>query len=158
MNAEAWRPIAGFEGLYEVSDLGCIRSIRRGKVLQPRTVKKGYQIVTLQCAPIGTQRYVHQLVLEAFVGARPAGHEVRHAPNPARDDNRLTNLSWGTASENAIDRSRNGTHNGKLTLELARCAKAQLAAGVKGVMIATQLGVSPAAISAIRRGTSWSHA
>lgn len=53
---------------------------------------------------------VHVLVLEAFEGACPPGHEALH-DNDDPTDNRLTNLRWGTRSENLLDRVRNGLHN-----------------------------------------------
>src|SRR5690606_17793610 len=52
---------------------------------------------------------VHRLVLKAFDGPPPRGHEALHA-NGVRDDNRLENLSWGTHSENQLDQVDHGTH------------------------------------------------
>jgi hypothetical protein len=56
-----------------------------------------------------SNRYLHHLVLEAFVGPRPPGMQCRHI-NGDSLDNRLENLAWGTASEDNYDRVRNGTH------------------------------------------------
>ena len=106
---ERWMPVRGFEGLYEVSDLGRVRSIDRivrcargrghrtipGRTLKVKTERRGYQVVALM--PLsGGYRYlsVHRLVLEAFVGTSPSDqHECRHG-NGAYGDNRLSNLSW----------------------------------------------------------------
>lgn len=130
MEMEEWRPVAGFAGAYEVSNLGRVRSLdrrilcrngtsfrRRGVVLNPSEhTPGGYRQVKLpnrESASPGAQRtaFVHALVLEAFVGPRPAPEmEARHL-NGVPSDNRLSNLIWGTASENAFDRVRHGTHS-----------------------------------------------
>lgn len=116
---ERWLPIAGHDG-YEVSDLGRVRSVdrtvvdkigrsrfHRGRVLNFGTLGKGYVAVRLGWRqPL---MYVHRLVLEAFVGPCPPQNECLHGPGgPA--DNRLTNLRWGTRSENSFDALRDGTH------------------------------------------------
>lgn len=120
---ERWRPITGFEDLYEVSDMGRVRSgdhytagrngsTRRvpGRVLKPSLSKTGYPRVNL-CRDGGkTMRLIHQLVLEAFVGPRPDGTITCHW-NDVPTDNRLTNLRWGTPSENQHDKLRNGGHH-----------------------------------------------
>lgn len=109
---ERWLPVAGFEGAYEVSDQGRVRSLDRfvrlvaqgvetqrrvhSRVLKPGASRSGHLSVAIGR---GNSRLVHQLVLEAFVGPRPAGHECLH-DNHVPSDNRLTNLHYGTRSEN----------------------------------------------------------
>lgn len=110
---EEWRPVAGFEGLYEVSDHGRVRSVRagnhvnkrlQGKVLKERTNKVGYPVVSLYRGGKATrkERTVHRLVLEAFVGPAPDGCEVLHGDG-TKINNHLSNLRWGTRSENMRD-------------------------------------------------------
>lgn len=102
---EQWRP-APEKPDYAVSDLGSIRS-PRGDILKPHTLKSGHQQVYLGR---GCRRYVHRLVLEAFVGPCPPGHVACHwNDDPA--DNRLENLRWGTSSDNARDAVRNGRNS-----------------------------------------------
>lgn len=113
---EQWRPIVGYEGHYEVSDHGRVRSIDRvvntavgpqrwkGKVLKPVLKPAGYPYVTLGNKD---RRYVHHLVLETFVGPRPEGNYGRHLDDdPA--NNCVGNLAWGTPSENSYDKVANG--------------------------------------------------
>ena len=117
-NTETWRPVPGWDNLYEVSDLGRVRSLDRidsrgrprlGRVRE-LTAHAGYPRVNLWRDGEFETALVHRLVLTAFAGAPPEGHEARHLnDNPA--DNRLENLAWGTKSENEQDRLRHGTHN-----------------------------------------------
>lgn len=123
---ERWLPIPGFEGKYEVSDYGRVRSLdrivphkrstariamRRGKILAPgRSSKYGHLKVKLGTGSKADQRsyHVHQLVLRAFVGPMSDGMEVRHL-NGIASDNRLSNLVYGTRKENAADMKLHGT-------------------------------------------------
>ena len=116
--AEQWRPVVGYEGSYEVSDLGNVRSLdrldsrgrrRRGKVRPLAVSPRGRLLVGLCRDGIRATAQVHHLVLEAFVGPRPDGLEACHW-NDDPSDNRLTNLRWDTRSANAADSVRNGKH------------------------------------------------
>lgn len=119
---EEWRPVAGWEGLYEVSSLGRVRSldrvirtkksggttVRAGQELKPRIVNR-YPRVALRNPKDSTQKYlfVHRLIAIAFI---PNPHNlaiVRHL-NDIPTDNRLDNIAWGTHSDNENDKVRNG--------------------------------------------------
>lgn len=122
---ERWLPVVGYEGLYEVSDLGRVRGLdrleqiggprpgvrrRRGRVLRQFRMKTTpYLYVRLSKESQGTTRTVHSLVLDAFAGPCPDGMEGRHLNGDHRD-NVLANLVWGTGSENTLDQVRHGTH------------------------------------------------
>jgi hypothetical protein len=118
---ERWLPIPHYEGLYEVSDQGRVRSLDRmvsrgkhfmrvrGVILQPRVTPRGHIEVVLHADGVAKDHLVHVLVLTVFRGPRPPGKQTRHLNgNPAY--NWVTNLKWGTASENAYDRVIHGTH------------------------------------------------
>lgn len=123
---EKWLPIPSFEGAYEVSDQGRIKSLnrlvphcaaesgvvmRRGKILSPsRSSRYGHLKIKLSGGSKSNQHsfYVHQLVLSAFIGPKPDGMEVRHI-NGIASDNRLGNLAYGTRKENAADMKLHGT-------------------------------------------------
>lgn len=98
-----WRAVPGYEGKYEVSDDGQVRSLRRNITLRAATTPLGYKYVAL----CGKTRRVHQLVLEGFVGPRPDGLITRHL-NGKPGDNRLENLAYGTMKENAADALAHG--------------------------------------------------
>lgn len=118
---EEWRPIPGYEGSYEVSDQGRVRSLPRqtytglgrpilGGILAHALVSgRGYPTVTLYRGGNGKAHRVHRLVLEAFVGPCPQGMMALHA-NDVATDNRIANLRWGTMPENVADSLRNGTN------------------------------------------------
>lgn len=119
---EVWRPVVGHEGRYEVSSFGRVRTVARigmrrdgsrlpvAERIRKLTVdESGYAIIGLS-TPEGTiTRFVHRVVLEAFVGFRPDGMECRHLDGDSLN-NRIDNLRWGTPSENAWDRVVHGTH------------------------------------------------
>jgi len=117
--AEEWRPIAGFHG-YEVSSLGRVRSWKRGPkpilLAQSVSCKSGHLKVFLftperdsTSRPTRRIRRVHRLVTEAFIGPLPTGMETRHLDGDPTN-NALTNLRYGTHSENQLDAVAHGTH------------------------------------------------
>lgn len=103
---EHWLPVAGWEN-YEISDLGRIR--RGARILKPISAGAGYRAICLCAGGAQQRRYIHDLVLTAFTGARPAGMVCCHG-NGISDDNRLTNLRWDTPRENNLDQLRHGTN------------------------------------------------
>lgn len=121
MTEERWRPVPGFEGHYEVSDRGNVRSIDRlvrrgdhhqwcwGRNLATTAGEWGHLWVHFYRDHVQYHRGVHRLVLEAFVGPCPDGMECCHN-NGDSADNRLENLRWDTSSANKLDNVRNGSH------------------------------------------------
>lgn len=106
-SAEDWQAIPGYEGLYEASSLGRIRSPRI--ILKQRLNNMGYPVVELSKNGRSRESLVHRQVIAAFKGAAPAGLECRHL-NGDSTDNRIENLEWGTRSENTVDQVVHGTH------------------------------------------------
>lgn len=120
---EQWLPVVGYEGLYEVSDLGRVRSVdrvvidSRGRELKLKSVvlrggpsASGRLTVNLCRDGAQTNKLIYQLVAEAFLGPRPQGMEVCHGPGGNLDD-RAVNLRWDTHSGNTHDMVKDGTHN-----------------------------------------------
>ena len=132
---ENWKPVVGYEGYYEVSDQGRMRSLDReietlnkygpcvkklkGRALKPSADKDGYLQVGLSRDGQVSRRFVHRLVLEAFRGTCPPGHETCHWDDEP-SNNKLSNLRWGTRSENELDMVRNGNHNNARKTECKR--------------------------------------
>lgn len=113
---EAWRPVMGYEGIYEVSSLGRVKSLDRidargrhwkGRIMANQKATSGHQTIRL-CQNSQYENYkIHHLVLNAFVGPRPKGRECCHNDgNPA--NNRLENLRWDTRRANTMDRELHG--------------------------------------------------
>lgn len=122
---EVWLPVIGWEGLYEVSDQGRVRSLprqvpsihgsrrrHRGGILNGTLGRTtGYRTCTLIDAEAGRKKYalVHRLVLEAFVGPCPSGFECCHNDGD-RSNAALSNLRWDSRSSNTLDAVRQKTN------------------------------------------------
>ena len=112
---EEWRPVVGFEGLYSVTSTGRVRSEKTGRVLKPTEGPDGYYRVTLKGEGKRSSPTVHRLIMEAFVGPRPDGLQIRHLDGD-KSNNVIGNLRYGTPKENGEDNVRLGvTRYGKAT-------------------------------------------
>lgn len=114
--AAIWKPVVGWDGIYEVSSLGSVRRVlggcgaKVGKELKPSKMKNGYMMVSLSSN--GRKRAyktVHRIVAEAFIGGCD-GLDVCHN-NGIRSDNRIENLRVDTRSGNMKDTIKHGTSN-----------------------------------------------
>ena len=98
MQKEIWKPVVGFEGLYEVSNLGRVRN-RKGKVLRPAPNGNGYMGVILRKDNKNWGRRIHRLVAMAFI-PNPNNLPVINHINERTGDNRVENLEWCNYSYN----------------------------------------------------------
>lgn len=107
---EIWKDIPGYEGLYQVSNMGRVRSLGRtiiykdgqkhfykGKILSPGNGSTGYLHVRLGSK--GREAGIHRLVAEAFIPNPDGKIDVNHI-NGVKSDNRVNNLEWCTRAEN----------------------------------------------------------
>lgn len=174
MHSEQWKLVVGFEGLYEVSDLGRVRSMERDvlnrwgsmtrkptKVMALIADKDGYHKVNLYKGKACVMRPVHQVVLEAFMGPRPDGMQTLHKDG-SKTNNAPSNLAWGTALENSKDRKAHGTGpNGernpkaKLTVAAVELIREDTRSGER---IGQDFGVDQTTISSIKCGKTWAAA
>ena len=118
-----WRPIPGWEGYYEVSSAGQVRSVRRcitnalgqvrwlpSRMLAPQPHStKGYLHVNPARGGKAVSKSLHALVALAFLGPRPDGFQVAHNDGDPRN-NAADNLRYATPSENEMDKWRHGTN------------------------------------------------
>lgn len=108
---EVFKAIPGYEGYYEVSNLGNVRSIgrrvlwrgqeiyRHGMALTPHSNLRGYRFVTLSKAKERKIAYIHRLVAETFIDNPLLKNEVNHIDGN-KNNNSFENLEWVTRSEN----------------------------------------------------------
>ena len=124
---EIWKDIQGFEGKYQVSNMGRVRSLdmtvhnpgrsgdyfQKGRILVPYQERNGYLRVTLINGDRSTKQKIsiHRLVAIAFVGGYAEGLEVNHI-DEVRTNNRADNLEWVTCKQNI----NHGNHNRRMSL------------------------------------------
>lgn len=168
-----YREIPGYSGRYAAGDDGTLWSLRGigrcGSLLSvPRRLKvypnkvNRYLCVTL-CGNSGSKRYaVHQLILLTFVGPCPQYMEGLHG-NDRRQDNRLTNLRWGTRQENVDDMFKRGRacigerrSQAGITNRQARNVKLLLGK-LPMPVIAKRYKVPLHTVQNIKRGVAWKH-
>ena len=176
---EEWLPVSGFEGLYEVSNLGRVRSlsvIRNHGGYRPRFIPgrllrtsrpPNYQAATLW--PLSgppVKVCVHVLVAKHFV-SNPLGHRlVRHLDDD-RNNNYYKNLAWGTYSDNMLDKATNGRASKKLTPELVHAIRTRLSErqeffrvpGTGGMFkqTAAEFGIDQSTVISIHNRRTWNH-
>lgn len=169
---EVWKPVAGYEGLYLVSNRGRVKSLPRvvnapqsggarmspGKILKPGDVG-GRWIVSLSKQGKVTTHLIAHLVATAFLGS-DNGRLVLHKNDVATDD-RVENLKYGTHQDNMTDGKENKKfqrgskrYNSKLTEAQVIQIKLRLP-HEKVCKIAKDFGVLHAVISMIKSGNNW---
>lgn len=151
---EVWKDIPGYEGKYQASSLGRIKSFvknKEGRIMSPNNNGKGYLSVMLGK---NNRHYIHTLVLETFLG--PSIFEVNHK-NLIKADNTLNNLEYVTRAYNQRHMILGGKHNKvKLSKENRLKIKELFNAGKARKELAKQLNVSKSTISSIINNKTWS--
>jgi hypothetical protein len=164
MENEIWKNIIGYEGIYQISNLGRAKRLsgygrQYNRFLSPCEYKKSHHLyVTLMANGVKIRKNIHTLVLESFMGQRPSNkHVCRHIDgNPY--NNKLSNLLWGTRSENSQDSVRHGVHPftklSKLDIPKIRFLLSQ---NINCVKIANKFNVNRKTISDIKNKRTWTH-
>lgn len=179
--SEEWRDIPGFEGRYQVSDLGSVKSVdwlieyelkdgtKKKRVQYGRTMKtpsngQGY----LHCGlfkPEGGAVFitVHILVAISFLGPVPEGQEVLHGDGDQKN-NKLTNLRYGTRRDNMQDmilhgRGRNGEKHpmAKLTADIVVEIRKRVGGGETQRAVAAALGIGYKHVNEVVKRRTWNH-
>ena len=169
MNNERWKEIPGYEGLYEVSTSGQVRSIRDGKnthnglILSPRLRPNGYRQFRLSKNGKPATVKASRLVALTFL-PNPENKPTVNHKNGIKNDDCLENLEWATFSENTKHAFDTGLAKPKLGEKQRSCrlkenqvmtAKRLLNLGYHFRDIATMYNVSPTTIADIKHGRTW---
>jgi hypothetical protein len=140
---EIWKDVVGFENLYEVSNLGNVRSLDRyvsgklnskrfqkGKNMTIQKTPKGYYSIILHKNGMAYQMLVHRLVAIAFIENKSNKDQVNHL-DLNKSNNNMNNLEWCTNLENMRHSYANGGHSGFTEKQIAAVRKNQLKAAEK---------------------------
>jgi hypothetical protein len=176
-NCEEFRDIPGWEGYYQVSNLGTVRSIprtvvsrtgkvynRKGKVMSQHYSKDGYKVVDVTKEGRNRTLGVHRAMALAFI-SNPNNKPMVNHINAKRDDNRLDNLEWCTNAENiqhsfnlGISDNRGDKHPRRvLTMEIVRGIRAELESGKSPVEVANIFDIKRRNVYAVRDRQNWNY-
>lgn len=164
--AEIWRDVDGYDGKYQVSNFGRVKSFQRGeRILKPGLDYKGYPYVALWHGGKGKHTFVHRLVAEAFIPNPDNKPQVNHVDGD-KANNHTDNLEWCTQSENTRHAYVTGlislpqgesNYQAKLTNEQAVYIR-ENPDGLTGRELARRFNTTPVTISDIQRGKKYRNA
>lgn len=170
---EEWKPVVGYEGIYEASNLGNIRRIapwadgRKTKVKGQLSLKRArYLRVSLCANSVEREHPVHRLIYEAFNGPIPHGKEINHK-NGNHYDKHLENLEILTKSQNErhkhdvlkrVMAHGEGHHGAKLTNAEVLQMRSLRLTGWMLKDLAAKFGVSPTTVCEVTKGKLWKRA
>lgn len=163
---EEWRMVAGYDGEYDISNLGQVRSWKRSEphILRPALNGRGrYPRVCLRHKGKARSVLVHVMVLEAFAGPRPDGMQAAHLDGNS-SNNVVSNLQWATIVENQGHKYIHGTMawgersaKARLTDALVREMRAKRDAGASVKELSVEYDVSETTVYYVTTRRTWKH-
>lgn len=170
---ENWKKVVGFEGRYEVSDMGRVRSLNERAIriwgidgeliITANRNQDGYLHIPMRDGAHRHCRTIHSLVMAAFVGPRPSNGQCNHKDGN-KSNNHLSNLEWVTPTQNmrhsvdVLGQRRGSRHvNAKLTEAKVVEIRSLCAAGIRQKEIARRFGVSNGLVSMLKNRLYWTH-
>ena len=177
-DAELWKEVVGYEGYYEVSSVGRVRSVDRvitrsngrtytnkGKIRATCDDGLGYEQVSLSVEGKYKSRKVHRLVANAFITNPENKLQVNHIDGNKKN-NIADNLEWVTNQENQIHAKNSGLYmknsginhfRSKLDDEKVRSIRKEYLMGASKSYLGNKYGVNPGTIYALLEGKTWRH-
>ena len=167
MEKEIWRDIPDYEGIYQVSNLGRIKSLDRyvkrgksgffkeGQIQKLQNNGNGYLYKQLKHEGRHRNFYIHRLVLMVFIGERPDGMVICHKDGDTTNNN-LNNLRYDTPLENNIDQFRHGIEKGKLSNDDVLKVRKMYKDGYKTKEISEFFNVGKWVVQRINSGENYS--
>ena len=170
---EVFKDILGYEGLYQVSNLGKVKSTERkakhwrgglltvkSRIMKPFTSKCGYLIVSISKNSIDNKFLIHRLVSNAFIPNPYNKPQVNHI-NGIKTDNKVSNLEWATTSENSLHafknnlkaKGQNRTQSKLTNKEVLEIRHSNL----RNIELSRLYNISKSIISGIQKGRLWKH-
>ena len=114
MSEEVWKDIEGYEGRYQVSNLGRVKRVTTGRILKSCKNRGGYLYVNLCKQGVVSNKRIHRLVAQAFIPNPENKSDINHIDED-KTNNTVTNLEWTTRKENL----NHGTHNDRVSKTLS---------------------------------------
>jgi len=166
---EVWKDVPNYEGLYQVSSFGRVRSLPRKhsptiRIMKLMVNSRGYLVIILSKYGVKKGFKLHRLIAEAFIPNSYSKPQVNHIDGDKRN-NSLSNLEWCTSSENirhAFDTGLKfackGEDHGRSTLTRDQAEEIKYEhKDLSVIQIAELYGITRGAIYHIRKGRTWSH-
>lgn len=175
---ETWKDVVGYEGYYQISNLGTLKSLNRivkhkkgtlsvrERIISPYISTFGYPSVRMTKGNITKNFKIHRLIAEMFIPNPENKPQVNHI-NGVKTDNRIENLEWVTHSENlnhALEKSLrimpSGTnvYNSKLTEVIVLTARKRYSSEkISYQKLANEYGVSKSVMMLAVKGKNWKH-
>lgn len=158
MTTEYWRPVVGYEGLYEVSDLGRVKGPKG--IVKPKAMSNGYHRTDLWKQGKRWRPLLHRLVAMTFIPNPRQCSQVNHIDG-IKTNNVVSNLEWCTPSENALHavalRGLHGQNSSaaKLSEHDVIAIRVMLSKGIPGNWLAKVFSITNTQITHIRKGSQW---
>jgi hypothetical protein len=172
--SEIWKDIPGYEGKYQASTLGRVRSLKRGLILKGRELKnkRNRTIPYLRHGLCGKDWLAHRLIAFVFIPNPENKAEVNHKDGN-KQNNRVDNLEWATSSENRIHAFKNGyqdktirlsklrvgtkSSNNKLSEDQVRQLRLDYSEIKSQRRLAKKYGITKSTCASILNRTTWKH-